>query len=118
MQIYVRRGGPNYQKGLAKMRALGQEIGLSIEVFEDHNFMHLHSHVLHILFSLCKVDLPFMDTFLYAHTSCRRQKYTTSARQLAKPNRACNCLPFTFQSSYKCLIQYPSEDFPAHQVVI
>lgn len=63
MQIYVRRGGPNYQKGLAKMRALGQEIGLSIEVFEDHNLMHLHSHVLHILISLCKVDLPFMDTF-------------------------------------------------------
>jgi len=33
VQIYVRRGGPNYQKGLAKMRALGQEIGLSIEVY-------------------------------------------------------------------------------------
>ena len=46
MQIYVRRGGPNYQKGLAKMRALGQEIGLSIEVFEDRNFMQLHWHAL------------------------------------------------------------------------
>lgn len=54
VQIYVRRGGPNYQKGLAKMRALGQEIGLSIEVFEDHNFFHLQWHVLHILISLVK----------------------------------------------------------------
>ena len=32
MHIYVRRGGPNYQKGLAKMRALGEEIGIPIEV--------------------------------------------------------------------------------------
>nr|GEX46824.1 ATP-citrate synthase alpha chain protein 1-like [Tanacetum cinerariifolium] len=31
MHIYVRRGGPNYQKGLARMRALGDEIGISIE---------------------------------------------------------------------------------------
>ncbi|KAI4314353.1 hypothetical protein L6164_027271 [Bauhinia variegata] len=33
MHIYVRRGGPNYQKGLAKMRALGDEIGIPIEVY-------------------------------------------------------------------------------------
>lgn len=32
IHIYVRRGGPNYQRGLAKMRALGDEIGLPIEV--------------------------------------------------------------------------------------
>uniref|UniRef100_A0A803L0M5 ATP citrate synthase n=1 Tax=Chenopodium quinoa TaxID=63459 RepID=A0A803L0M5_CHEQI len=32
MHIYVRRGGPNYQKGLAKMRLLGKEIGIPIEV--------------------------------------------------------------------------------------
>jgi ATP citrate (pro-S)-lyase len=32
MRIYVRRGGPNYQKGLAKMRDLGVEIGIPIEV--------------------------------------------------------------------------------------
>ncbi|MED6148133.1 ATP-citrate synthase alpha chain protein 1, variant 2 [Stylosanthes scabra] len=32
VQIYVRRGGPNYQKGLEKMRALGEEIGIPIEV--------------------------------------------------------------------------------------
>jgi len=32
MHIYVRRGGPNYQRGLAKMRALGEEIGIPIEV--------------------------------------------------------------------------------------
>ncbi|XP_047332289.1 ATP-citrate synthase alpha chain protein 2 [Impatiens glandulifera] len=33
VNIYVRRGGPNYQKGLAKMRALGDEIGIPIEVY-------------------------------------------------------------------------------------
>lgn len=33
MHIYVRRGGPNYQKGLAKMRMLGEEIGIPIEVY-------------------------------------------------------------------------------------
>ncbi|KAJ6431138.1 hypothetical protein OIU84_018603 [Salix udensis] len=33
MCIYVRRGGPNYQRGLAKMRALGEEIGIPIEVY-------------------------------------------------------------------------------------
>ncbi|XP_062158793.1 ATP-citrate synthase alpha chain protein 1 [Alnus glutinosa] len=33
MHVYVRRGGPNYQSGLAKMRALGDEIGIPIEVY-------------------------------------------------------------------------------------
>lgn len=33
MSIYVRRGGPNYQMGLAKMRNLGQEIGIPLEVY-------------------------------------------------------------------------------------
>lgn len=33
MSIFVRRGGPNYQRGLAKMRALGEEIGIPIEVY-------------------------------------------------------------------------------------
>ena len=32
MHIYVRRGGPNYQSGLAKMRKLGAELGIPIEV--------------------------------------------------------------------------------------
>jgi ATP citrate (pro-S)-lyase len=33
MHIYVRRGGPNYQSGLAKMRKLGAELGIPIEVY-------------------------------------------------------------------------------------
>ncbi|KAF5951014.1 hypothetical protein HYC85_013007 [Camellia sinensis] len=33
MHIYVRSGGPNYQTGLAKMRALGEELGVPLEVF-------------------------------------------------------------------------------------
>ncbi|KAK1403306.1 ATP citrate synthase [Heracleum sosnowskyi] len=39
MHIYVRRGGPNYQKGLAKMRALGEEIGIPIEVYGPEKTM-------------------------------------------------------------------------------
>ncbi|KAG6537976.1 hypothetical protein ZIOFF_003079 [Zingiber officinale] len=33
MHIFVRRGGPNYQIGLAKMRALGEELGVPLEVY-------------------------------------------------------------------------------------
>lgn len=33
VNIYVRRGGPNYQKGLANMRSLGEETGVPIEVY-------------------------------------------------------------------------------------
>lgn len=33
MNIYVRRGGPNYQTGLTKMRTLGAELGVPIEVW-------------------------------------------------------------------------------------
>lgn len=32
MHIYVRRGGPNYQTGLAKMRKVGEELGVPLEV--------------------------------------------------------------------------------------
>lgn len=32
MNLYVRRGGPNYQKGLEKMRTLAEDIGIPIEV--------------------------------------------------------------------------------------
>lgn len=39
MHIYVRRGGPNYQRGLAKMRALGEEIGIPIEVYGPEETM-------------------------------------------------------------------------------
>ena len=32
-RIYVRRGGPNYEKGLAKIKAAGERLGLNIEVY-------------------------------------------------------------------------------------
>ncbi|EMS52533.1 ATP-citrate synthase [Triticum urartu] len=35
MHLYVRRGGPNYQTGLAKMRKLGAEIGVPIERYRE-----------------------------------------------------------------------------------
>jgi hypothetical protein len=33
LRVYVRRGGPNWEQGLAKMRALSKEIGVPIEVY-------------------------------------------------------------------------------------
>ncbi|KAM0965771.1 hypothetical protein FF1_021732 [Malus domestica] len=33
MHIFVRKGGPNYQTGLAKMSALGEELGVPLEVY-------------------------------------------------------------------------------------
>ncbi|KAK4263171.1 hypothetical protein QN277_028626 [Acacia crassicarpa] len=39
IHIYVRRGGPNYQKGLAKMRALGESIGIPIQVYGPEETM-------------------------------------------------------------------------------
>lgn len=33
MRIYVRRGGPNYQAGLAAMKAVGAELGVPVEVY-------------------------------------------------------------------------------------
>lgn len=42
MHIYVRRGGPNYQTGLAKMRKLGEELGIPLEVtLNDFTFIGL-----------------------------------------------------------------------------
>lgn len=39
VKIYVRRGGPNYQEGLAKMRALGETLGVPIDVYGPETHM-------------------------------------------------------------------------------
>ncbi len=39
VKIYVRRGGPNYLEGLCQMRALGEKIGVPIEVFGPETHM-------------------------------------------------------------------------------
>jgi succinyl-CoA synthetase beta subunit len=39
VMIYVRRGGPNYQEGLGQMRALGEKIGIPIEVYGPETHM-------------------------------------------------------------------------------
>ncbi|MCX5825027.1 MAG: ATPase, partial [Deltaproteobacteria bacterium] len=38
-RIYVRRGGPNYEAGLAKFRKLGASLGLPIEVYGPETHM-------------------------------------------------------------------------------
>lgn len=40
MHLYVRRGGPNYQKGLEKMRTLAEEIGIPIEVSINSGYIN------------------------------------------------------------------------------
>lgn len=39
VKIYVRRGGPNYQEGLKKMKELGTKIGVPIEVYGPETHM-------------------------------------------------------------------------------
>lgn len=39
VKIYVRRGGPNYKEGLAKMRRLGETLGVPIEVYGPETHM-------------------------------------------------------------------------------
>ena len=39
VKIYVRRGGPNYREGLCQMRALGEKLGVPIEVYGPETHM-------------------------------------------------------------------------------
>jgi ATP-citrate lyase beta-subunit len=39
VKIYVRRGGPNYVEGLAKMRRVGERIGVPVEVYGPETHM-------------------------------------------------------------------------------
>jgi ATP-citrate lyase beta-subunit len=39
VRIYVRRGGPNYQEGLAMMRQLGEDLGVPIDVYGPETHM-------------------------------------------------------------------------------
>ena len=39
VQIFVRRGGPNYLEGLSQMRALGEKLGVPIEVYGPETHM-------------------------------------------------------------------------------
>jgi ATP citrate (pro-S)-lyase len=39
MRVFVRRGGPNYQRGLQLMRDLGAELGLPISVYGPESSM-------------------------------------------------------------------------------
>ena len=39
VKIFVRRGGPNYMEGLSQMRALGEKIGVPIEVYGPETHM-------------------------------------------------------------------------------
>ena len=39
VQVYVRRGGPNYKPGLEKMKALGEKLGIPIHVYGPETHM-------------------------------------------------------------------------------
>lgn len=57
MRVFVRRGGPNWQQGLAKMRALSQEINVPIEVrfsqFADTSVILVkHKHLVYLVLAM------------------------------------------------------------------
>ncbi|PFH33717.1 putative ATP-citrate lyase [Besnoitia besnoiti] len=39
VRIYVRRGGPNYQEGLKRMREVGEELNIPVKVFGPETYM-------------------------------------------------------------------------------
>eukprot|EP00775_Hariotina_reticulata_P011454 gene11454-11600_t len=39
VRLFVRRGGPSYQQGLAAMKAMGEELGLPVEVYGPESSM-------------------------------------------------------------------------------
>jgi succinyl-CoA synthetase beta subunit len=39
VRLFVRRGGPNYQQGLAAMKAMGADLGLPVEVYGPESSM-------------------------------------------------------------------------------
>jgi hypothetical protein len=53
MHIYVRRGGPNYQTGLAAMKTLGAELGVPVEVYGPEASMT----------GICKKAIDFVRSF-------------------------------------------------------
>uniref|UniRef100_A0A061S2C8 ATP citrate synthase n=1 Tax=Tetraselmis sp. GSL018 TaxID=582737 RepID=A0A061S2C8_9CHLO len=53
VKVFVRRGGPNYQAGLEAMRALGDEIGLPVEVFGPEATMT----------GICRLAIDYVRSF-------------------------------------------------------
>ena len=53
MKIFVRRGGPNYQAGLALMRKLGEELGIPIEVYAPDSSMT----------GICRLAIDYVKSF-------------------------------------------------------
>jgi len=53
IHIYVRRGGPNYQTGLAAMKALGAELGVPVDVYGPEASMT----------GICKKAIDFVRSF-------------------------------------------------------
>jgi hypothetical protein len=72
VQIWVRRAGPNYQEGLKNIKAVGQELGLSMHVsYSPENVK-----------PLCKVvDANLLVTGLWARHARFRNRSTCSPRQ-------------------------------------
>lgn len=53
MKLFVRRGGPNYQAGLALMRQLGQELDIPIDVYAPDSSMT----------GICKLAIDYVRSF-------------------------------------------------------
>ena len=55
VRIYVRRGGPNYKVGLKRMKNVGEELGLPIEV---HGPEMPLTRIVTIALENLKIDIP------------------------------------------------------------
>jgi ATP citrate (pro-S)-lyase len=53
MQLFVRRGGPNYKQGLEAMKNVGIELGIAIQVFGPEASMT----------GICKLAIEYVKQF-------------------------------------------------------
>jgi hypothetical protein len=53
VRLFVRRGGPNYQQGLAAMKVMGEELGLPVEVYGPESSMT----------GICAAAIEFVKSF-------------------------------------------------------
>ena len=79
MMVFVRRGGPNFQGGLAAMRALGGELGIPVEVYGPEASMT----------SICKLAIDYVTSW---------DKPSGQAASRAEDQ---SCLPSSYWSFFK-----------------
>jgi ATP citrate (pro-S)-lyase len=83
IHIYVRRGGPNYQEGLKRMKAVREELGIDMEVFGPET--HITS-IVAMAFNKPVFSLDFDDRKLLAGVDPKLR--AQRAREISELNKA------------------------------